>query len=286
MLNALTIDVEDYYMVSAFADVVKFEDWPNFESRVEMNTLRLLELLARANVKATFFVLGWIAERHPGLIKEIHRAGHELASHGYRHQLAYDQSAKEFSANVRRSKKTIEDISGEAITGFRAASYSITKRSMWALDVLADEGFRYDSSIFPIYHDRYGYPEFSRFPVSVNLNGARILEIPLSTIKLLGRNVPIAGGGYLRIFPLQFLEWGIKSLNTNERQSAVIYLHPWEIDPDQPRINGRRLSVIRHNMNTHKTLPRLTRLLKNFRFAPIRDVFADALASEPPNLLK
>ncbi|MEK6790381.1 MAG: XrtA system polysaccharide deacetylase [Deltaproteobacteria bacterium] len=289
MLNALTIDVEDYYMVSAFADVVKFEDWPSFESRVEMNTLRLLELLARANVKATFFVLGWVAERHPGLIKEIHGAGHELASHGYRHQLVYDQSEKEFSANVRRSKKTIEDISGEAVTGFRAASYSITKRSLWALDVLANEGFRYDSSIFPIYHDRYGYPEFSRFPVNIACNGAHILEIPPSTIKLLGRNIPIAGGGYLRIFPLQFLEWGIRSLNTNEHQSAVIYLHPWEIDPDQPRINGRRLSVIRHNMNTHKTLPRLNRLLKNFQFAPIREVFADALASVPisassPNL--
>ncbi|MBI5235101.1 MAG: DUF3473 domain-containing protein [Deltaproteobacteria bacterium] len=286
MLNALTIDVEDYYMVSAFTDVVKFEDWPNFESRVEMNTLRLLDLLARTNVKATFFVLGWVAERHPGLIKEIHKAGHELASHGYRHQLVYDQNEAEFGANVGRSKKTIEDISGEAVTGFRAASYSITKRSLWALDVLAAEGFRYDSSIFPIYHDRYGYPEFSRFPVNVGSNGARILEIPPSTIKLLGRNVPIAGGGYLRMFPLQFLEWGIKSLNKKERQSAVIYLHPWEIDPDQPRINGGRLSVIRHNMNTHKTLARLTRLLKNFRFAPMRDVFADALSSESPNPLK
>jgi len=247
MYNALSIDVEDYYMVSGFADIVKFEAWHRYESRVERNTLNILDILDEYGVKATFFVLGWVAEYYPKLIREIHDRGHEVASHGYKHQLVYDLSLKEFQEDTRRSKALIEDAIGVEIVGYRAASYSILKRSLWALDILIEEGFAYDSSIFPIHHDRYGYPEFNRFAVIVERNNAgKILEVPLSTVQLLGRNVPIAGGGYLRLFPIQFIEWGIRRLNELEKQPVVIYLHPWEIDPGQPRLKNGIISTFRH----------------------------------------
>ncbi|MEK7773419.1 MAG: DUF3473 domain-containing protein, partial [Deltaproteobacteria bacterium] len=189
--------------------------------------------------------------------------------------------AEEFRKDTRISKELIEDISGERVAGYRAPSYSITKDSLWAIDILAEEGFVYDSSIFPIHHDRYGIPEFSRFTSRIGKNGAGdILEIPLSTVRLFGKNIPIAGGGYLRLLPLKFIEWGIRSINKNESQPAIIYFHPWEIDPEQPRINGSALSVLRHNINTHKTLPKLRRLLETFRFAPIREVFSYKLAAK------
>lgn len=281
MLNALTIDVEDYFMVSAFADVVKFEDWPKYESRVEKNTLRILDLLDEHNVKATFFVLGWVAEHYPKLVLEIHNRGHEIACHGYNHRLASDLSLQEFREDTKKSKALIEDAIGTRVFGYRATSYSIMKRSLWALDILIEEGFIYDSSIFPVYHDRYGYPQFNRFPVVIHREGGgEILEIPPSTIRFLGRNVPIAGGGYLRLFPVRFVEWGIRSINEKELQPAIIYLHPWEVDPKQPRLNGSRRSNFRHYINIDKTHFKLKRLLETFHFKPMKDVFADKLT--PP----
>lgn len=274
MLNALTIDVEDYFMVSAFADVVKFEEWSKYESRVERNTQRVLDLLDEYGVKATFFILGWIAEHYPELIRKIHCRGHEVACHGYNHRLAYDLSLKEFREDTKKAKALIEDIIGEAIKGYRAASYSIIKRSLWPLDILIEEGFTYDSSIFPIYHDLYGYPEFGRFPQVIKRDVAgEILEIPLSTIRIFGKNVPIAGGGYLRLFPIRFIEWSIHALNKKEEQPAIIYFHPWEIDPEQPKIYGNSLLTFRHYINIHKSFFKIKRLLNSFRFGPIREIF-------------
>lgn len=277
MLNALTIDVEDYYMVSAFADVVRYEDWHRYESRVERTTNEVLDLLDGYGVKGTFFILGWVAKRYPLLAREIAGRGHEIASHGYNHRLAYDLAHDEFRDDVRRSKSIIEDTTGRRVRGYRAPSYSITKKSLWALDILIEEGYTYDSSIFPIYHDRYGFPEFDRFPVTVPRENGSILEIPLSTVKLFGKNIPIAGGGYLRMLPVNFLERGIRSLNKNERQPAVIYFHPWEIDPGQPRLAGSTLSRFRHHVNMKRTVPKLRRLLKRFRFGTIAETFKDKL---------
>lgn len=274
MINALTIDVEDYFMVSAFADVIKFGDWSSYESRVARNTNRVLDLLDEYGVKATFFTLGWVAEHHPKLIREIHHRGHEIACHGYNHRLAYDLSLQEFREDTKRSKTLIEEVTGTSIVGYRATSYSLIKETFWALDILIEEGFTYDSSIFPIYHDRYGYPEFNRFSMKVSRPGiGEILEIPLSTIRLFGRNVPIAGGGYLRLFPLWFIEWGLRRLNEKEKQPAIIYLHPWELDTEQPRLNGSRRSVFRHYINLETTAVKLHRLLKVFRFGPVNQVF-------------
>lgn len=278
VLNALTVDVEDYFMVSAFSDVVRYDDWQNYESRIEKNTSKVLDVFDEHGVKATFFILGWVAKRHPGLVYEIKKRGHELACHSYSHRLAYDLKPDEFREDTRVSKRIIEDASGERIFGYRAPSYSITKDSLWTLDILTEEGFGYDSSIFPIHHDRYGIPEFGRFSTEIETKGAgRILEIPLSTVRLFGRNIPIAGGGYMRLFPLRFLQWGIRTINRDESQPAVIYFHPWEIDTGQPRLNGSRLSSFRHHINIHKTLPKLESLLKAFRFAPIKEVFSDRL---------
>ena len=274
MYNALTIDVEDYFMVTAFSDVVKFDDWSNYESRVENNTLQILDILDEYKVSATFFTLGWVAEHYPKLVHEIHRRGHEVASHGYNHRLTYDLSLQEFREDIRRSKALLEDIIGESIVGYRATSYSITKRSLWALDILIEEGFTYDSSIFPVHHDIYGYPDFSRFPVKIHREGVGdILEIPLSTINVLGKNIPIAGGGYLRLFPIWFTEWGIQRLNVKEGKPVIVYIHPWELDPKQPRLNGRRLSIFRHHINMETTSSKLRGLLSKFKFGPINQVF-------------
>lgn len=278
MLNALSIDVEDYFMVSAFANVVKFEDWSKYESRVEQNTYKILDLLEDHKVKATFFVLGWVAEHYPKLIREIHSRGHEVACHGYSHRLAYDLNLQEFREDTRKAKGLIEDVIGGGVKGYRATSYSIMEHTLWALDILIEEGFTYDSSIFPIYHDRYGYPGFSRFPVKVSRLGVgEVVEIPLSTVRLLGRNIPIAGGGYLRLFPSRFTRWGLRRLNKKENQPAIVYLHPWEIDVGQPRLNGNMLSLFRHYVNMKSTEGKLQRLLETFRFAPIREVFSSHL---------
>ncbi|MBZ5555303.1 MAG: DUF3473 domain-containing protein [Acidobacteriia bacterium] len=276
MLNALTIDVEDYYQVSNFEPLVGFENWGRYASRVELNTHRLLDLLDRHHTKATFFVLGWVAEQNSPLVREIHERGHEVASHGYSHRLVYDQTPVQFRDETRRCKGILEQLIGQSIQGYRAASYSITKESGWALEVLREEGFVYDSSIFPIHHDRYGISDSPRFCHELDGQfGKGLVEVPLSTLRFAGQNVPIAGGGYFRIFPYAITRWGIRRLNLKEHQPAIVYLHPWEVDPDQPRIQAGLLSSFRHYRNLDKTEDRLTRLLEEFQFGPVREVLRE-----------
>ena len=273
MLNALTIDVEDYYHVSAFEAVVPFADWERYESRVEKNTHRILDLLDAHTTKATFFVLGWVVERHPRLIRTLVARGHEVASHGYAHRRVYTQTTEQFRTETRRSKRLLEDTLGQPIRGYRAASYSITVQSLWALDVLREEGFVYDSSIFPIRHDLYGIPSHPRFcHVIPGQSGASLVEFPLSTLRLGGTNFPIAGGGYLRLFPYTYTRWGIRHLNRQEGQPAVVYLHPWELDPEQPRLPAGKLSRFRHYTNLHKMEERFVRLLQDFSFGTMSEV--------------
>jgi polysaccharide deacetylase family protein (PEP-CTERM system associated) len=284
MLNALSIDVEDYYQVSGFESKVRFEEWPSHESRVIGNTWRLLELLGFHQVKATFFVLGWIAERYPQVVQAIHQEGHEVASHGYRHRLLYTMTREEFREDVKRTKTILENLTGEPVIGYRAPSFSIVQDNLWCLDVLKDLGFEYDSSLFPIAHDRYGIAGGSRLPYHHALpGGGRILEFPPSTIRLLGQNVPVAGGGYFRLFPYRFIRWAIQCLNQQEGAPAIIYLHPWEIDPAQPRINGSLLNRFRHYVNLDKTEPRLRQLLNDFQFVPIRTLASKMAPCETGN---
>jgi polysaccharide deacetylase family protein (PEP-CTERM system associated) len=276
MINAMTIDVEDYYQVSAFEANVRFEDWSSYESRVEKNTQHILDLFDECATKATFFVLGWIAERKAELVRVIEQRGHEVASHGYAHQRIYTQTPSQFREETRKSKRILEDIIGKSIYGYRAASYSITRDSLWALDILQEEGFAYDSSIFPIRHDRYGIPDHPRFcHIHRRQGGSGLVEFPISTVQLGGMNLPMGGGGYFRIFPYGFTRWGIRRLNNTEHQAAVFYLHPWEIDPTQPPLQGSRLSRFRHYRNLEKTESRLCQLLHDFRFAPMVDVLRE-----------
>ena len=274
VVNAMTIDVEDYFQVSAFDDVVKREEWETRPSRVVSNTMRLLQLFDEYSVKSTFFVLGWVADRFPGLVRDIAAAGHELASHGYGHRIVYSQTPDEFREDVRRAKGTIENVSGHVVGGYRAPSFSITKDSLWALDVLVEEGYRYDASIFPIRHDRYGIPDAPRHRHVLTRPGGTLTEAPGSTVRLFGSNLPVAGGGYFRILPYWWTKWGIARLNRTEAQPAIFYLHPWEIDPDQPRLHASRLSRFRHYRNLDQAEPRLKRLLTDFRFGMLKDVIA------------
>jgi polysaccharide deacetylase family protein (PEP-CTERM system associated) len=266
VVNALTIDVEDYYMVSAFADIVKFEDWGTFESRVGKNTYRILDVLADYDAKATFFILGWVAERFPGLVKDIHACGHEVACHGYNHRLIYNLTPGQFREDVRKAKGILEDIICASVIGYRAASYSIVKETLWALDILMEENFLYDSSIFPIHHDRYGLPDAERFPHVIRRESGKLWEFPPSTYRIFSQNTPVAGGGYLRLFPLKVTKAIIRRLNEREDKPVIVYLHPWEIDPDQPRLNGRWSSKIRHYINLDSTMPKLKSFLNEFKF--------------------
>lgn len=276
MLNALTIDVEDYYHVAAFESVVQFNNWNKYESRVEKNTHRILDLLDEYRTKATFFVLGWVAERQPGLVRVINERGHEIASHGYSHRRVYTQTPRQFHEETQRSKRLIEDASGRPIIGYRAASYSITAKSLWALDILQQEGFLYDSSIFPIHHDLYGMPGYPRFCHMLKTQGgASLVEVPLSTIRLGRANIPIAGGGYLRLFPYAVTRWAIRHINHKECQPVVVYLHPWEVDPCQPRIRAGGVSRFRHYFNLAQTEARLRSLLTDFRFGTMAEVLQD-----------
>ena len=270
--NALTVDVEDYFHVSAFADAIRRDDWDRMERRYEANTRRILDLFEVAGVRATFFVLGWVAERSPGLARQIAEAGHEVACHGYSHQLIYRQTPAQFEAETRLSKRILEDATGGAVTGYRAASYSITRDSLWALDVLLEAGFEYDSSVFPVRHDRYGIPGAPTAPAVVATpRGGTIVEFPLSVARWGGLNVPVAGGGYFRLFPYAVTRAGLRQLERRS-QPAVFYLHPWEVDPDQPRIDAGWLSRFRHYNNLDQFEPRLRRLLDDFAFSTMREV--------------
>jgi len=271
MKNILSIDVEDYFMVSAFADKIPFDSWNQYESRVVMNTEILLSLLQKFKVKATFFVLGWVAEKFPTLVKKINHDGHEIASHGYAHELLYLQKPDKFTLDLRKSKTILEDITGDSVLGYRAPSYSFTKKTLWVLDILIDMGFKYDSSVFPIHHDRGGLPHANRFPYSLHANNGEILEFPLSTIRLLGNNIPVAGGGYFRLFPYFFISQSIRAIN-REGQPAILYFHPWEIDPQQPKISSSKFNEFRHYNNLDQAEKKLKRLLGEFEFTSIRDV--------------
>lgn len=275
MLNALTVDVEDYFQVNAFADFVRREDWSAYPLRVEANTHRVLEILGGLEIHATFFILGWVAERCPNLIKEIYRRGHEIASHGYGHELIYQIGPERFREDIRRAKRLLEDLTGVPVDGYRAPSYSITNRSLWAFDILVEEGFRYDSSIFPVVHDTYGIPDAPRFPHLRNTDSGTIREFPLTTWSLplcKKARLPVAGGGYLRLFPAAFLKHAISSVNGREHEPAVLYFHPWEIDPEQPRINAGYKSRFRHYLNLDKTEKRLVKILSALHFGTMRDV--------------
>lgn len=274
LTNALTVDVEDYFHVSALAEVVSRADWARLEYRAESSTERLLGLFEEFGFKGTFFVLGWVAERSPQLIRRIQQAGHEIACHGLTHELVYRQTPEVFREETRISKTILEDLTGRAVLGYRAASYSVTPASRWALDILCELGFVYDSSIFPIRHDRYGMPGASTEPGPVRTEGGReILEFPLSTARVLGMRLPVAGGGYFRLFPYWLTRAALGSINATQRIPFVFYLHPWEVDPGQPRFNNASWkSRFRHYNNLDRCESRLRRLLGDFTFSTMRDV--------------
>jgi polysaccharide deacetylase family protein (PEP-CTERM system associated) len=285
MRNALTLDIEEYFHAEAFAKALRPEEWPGLESRVVDTTERLLDILDYADARGTFFVLGWVAERYPALVKDIGARGHELACHGYGHQMIQRQSRQDFAKDVQRAKTAIEDAGGTPVIGYRAPTFSITRDTLWSLEVLWEAGFLYDSSIFPIVHDRYGISDAPRFPHRMAVgngvangkpSGHSLVEFPLSTLSVLGRRLPIAGGGYFRLAPYPVTRRAIRYLNSTEQQPAIVYLHPWELDLHQPKVRTGWLTRFRHSVNTASTEGKLRRLLKDFRFAPVRDVLVKA----------
>jgi polysaccharide deacetylase family protein (PEP-CTERM system associated) len=283
VINALSIDVEDYFQVSAFEATVHRDSWDTLESRVCRNTERLLEILADVGVQGTFFVLGWVAERYPVLVRRIVEAGHEVASHGYDHRLVYGMTPKQFREDLARARAALEAAGAGPVLGYRAPSFSITRESLWALDVLTAEGYVYDASIYPIRHDRYGVPDWPRHITRVDRPSGALWEVPGSTILVCQTNLPVGGGGYFRLLPYGWTSAGIRSIN-REGRPAVFYLHPWEIDPDQPRLRGSLLSRVRHYTNLTRTEPRLRRLLREFRFSRISDVLFPVLQPALPAL--
>lgn len=273
IINAMTIDVEDYFQVSAFEGCIDRHDWDSLPCRIERNMDVILALLDEVDVKATFFTLGWIAERYPGVVRGIIGNGHELASHGYGHQRASDLDREQFRQDVDRAKKILEDQSGQAISGYRAPSFSIGDRNRWAIDVLEETGHRYSSSIFPVKHDHYGMPDAPRHPWQPNGKDG-LWELPPTTVPMMGRNLPAAGGGWFRLMPYGLSRWLISQVNTKEQSPCMFYFHPWEIDPDQPRQNGARLkSRFRHYVNLKRMQGKLRHLLNDFEWDRVDRVF-------------
>lgn len=272
IVNAMTIDVEEHFHANVFDGTPVRDIQHTLASRVEASTHRMLQLLDDSGTRATCFVLGAVADSHPALVREIAARGHEIASHGYAHQLVYTQTPEVFRDDVRRAKQTLEAIAGVRVRGYRAPSYSVTERSLWALDVLSEEGYDYDASIFPIRHDRYGIPHAPRHAHVLEQTGGRLVEAPPSTIRMGGMNLPVAGGGYFRLLPYGWTRFGIDRLNATEQRPAIFYTHPWEIDPGQPRLPLSRLSGMRHYANLDTTEAKLVRLLADFRFAPLADL--------------
>jgi polysaccharide deacetylase family protein (PEP-CTERM system associated) len=279
--NAMTVDVEDYFQVQAFESRIRRADWPNFPSRVERNTDAVLALFAEQGVRATFFTLGWVAERHPNLIRRIVAGGHELASHGWAHHRVGTQDPEVFRADVSRAKKLLEDIGGVAVAGYRAASFSIGRDTLWALDVLGEAGYRYSSSIYPIQHDHYGIPDAPRVPFRPGASS--LVEIPMTTLRAGGRNFPCSGGGYFRLLPYALSRWAMNRVRRADGQPCIFYFHPWEIDPHQPRIADAPLkSRLRHYTNLATMAERIRRLLREFAWDRMDRVYADAIANTPP----
>ncbi|MHA7816397.1 MAG: XrtA system polysaccharide deacetylase [Pseudohaliea sp.] len=281
--NAMTVDVEDYFQVSAFEQAVHRAEWDRLELRVERNVDRILALFDEHGVKATFFTLGWVAERCPAMVQRIVAEGHELASHGWEHVRVVNQSPEGFREDAGRTKAFLEDLGGCAVNGYRAASYSIGAQNLWAHDVLADLGYRYSSSIAPLRHDLYGMPEAPRFAFLTA--GGRLTEIPVTTITVAGRRLNCGGGGWFRLFPYAFSRWALRQVNENDRESAHFYFHPWEIDASQPRTAGlSRKARFRHYLNLARTEPRLRRLLRDFSWGRMDRVFHRQIAGEAPPL--
>lgn len=271
MQHAMTIDVEDYFQVSAFENLVDPAQWDSISPRVEANTDRLLQLFADHNTKATFFTLGWVAERFPHLINRIVEQGHELASHGTMHQRASHQNRAQFQQDVGNAKRLLEDLSGKPVLGYRAPSFSFTKENLWVYDALAEEGYRYSSSVYPVVHDHYGIPDAPRFRYETP---AGVDEIPLSTLPLMGKNMPISGGGYFRLYPYAFTRWAVNRFMQKEAQPYIFYLHPWEVDPAQPRMEGASAkSRFRHYLNLNKVETRLSRLLTDFQWGTLASLY-------------
>ncbi|MFH1305793.1 MAG: XrtA system polysaccharide deacetylase, partial [Candidatus Omnitrophota bacterium] len=274
--NILTIDVEDYFQVENFKKVVAFSDWGKYENRVERNTGKVLEILADAGVRGTFFVLGWTAEKFPGVVRRIHEAGHEIASHGYAHDPVFTLTPDSFRDDVVKSKKILEDITREPVLGYRAPTFSLTEKSLWALDVLVEEGFMYDSSVLPVCRRTRGLAGAERYPYKIR-NGEGVLwEFPVSTVRVFGRNLAFAGGGYFRLYPYPFVKGCIAGMN-RENRPAVVYVHPWEVDPAQPRIKAGLASGFKHYVNLSRTEGKLRELLNDFGFGPVKEVFGDEL---------
>ena len=274
MIHAISFDIEEHFQVAAFDSVARRRHWGTQESRVERNTQVILDVLDQQGIKATMFVLGWVAERNKPLVKRIVDAGHELASHGYGHELITAQHPNSFREDIRRAKKILEDIGGKPVLGYRAPTFSITKETEWALPILVEEGYRYDSSIVPIVHDYYGIPGAQPTIHTLNTDSGSIIEVPPSTCKLAGFTLPIAGGGYFRLFPYPILKKLLRRVEA-QGQPLIMYLHPWELDPGQPRMRGSMLSQFRHYLNLDKVHGRLTQLLKDFSFGPIQSLLPD-----------
>jgi polysaccharide deacetylase family protein (PEP-CTERM system associated) len=282
--NVMTVDVEDYFHVEAFSDIVDRDRWDDYQSRVVENTRRTIDLLDVAGARATFFVLGWVADRHPGLVRDIAARGHELACHSHWHRLVYRLDPEEFRRDTVRARDAIEQAAGVPVSGYRAPSYSITKQSLWALDVLAELGFTYDSSIFPIYHDFYGIPTAPRRPFVVQTSAGAIVEFPMTTFRVwpFSHNFPVGGGGYLRILPFWYTRRGLRRVQ-REGMPFISYFHPWELDPEQPRLPGRLASRLRHYSKLQEMAGRLRQLLSLATFTSFRDS-ALAETAEPTNL--
>ena len=273
--NAMTCDVEDYFQVSAFAPYIDRASWPTRECRVEANMERILALYERHDVRATFFTLGWIAERYPAMVRRIVDAGHELASHGYNHLRASDQSRAEFDNDIRSAKALLEDIGGQAVRGYRAPSFSIGHANLWALDALHEAGYQYSSSIYPIAHDHYGMPDAPRFAFYPN-GPDGLLEVPVTTIRMAGRNLPAGGGGYFRLLPYALSRWMMEKVNHEDSESALFYFHPWELDPRQPRPEGLGAKArFRHYINIDRMERRLEQLARDFKWDRMDRIFLD-----------
>ncbi|MBI1181725.1 MAG: DUF3473 domain-containing protein [Alphaproteobacteria bacterium] len=271
MRNALTVDVEDYFQVQAFAGQISESDWAGLPHRVERNTNRVMDVFAEAGVKATFFTLGWVAERYPALLRRMVAEGHEVGSHGFRHRRVGEMTPDQFREDTRRTKGLLEDLAGAAVNGYRAASFSIDARTLWAHDVLAEEGHTYSSSIYPIAHDIYGMPGGERFTYAA---GSGITEVPVTTVTLFGRRLPCGGGGYFRLLPYAWSRWAWHRVNHDDRQPAMLYFHPWEIDPDQPRQHGAPLrSRVRHYSRLSAMEGKIRRALRDFQWDRMDRVF-------------
>lgn len=271
--HCLTFDIEEHFQVSAFSSPMRRRHWDQFESRVVANTEKILAMLAARGLSATFFVLGWVAEKHPALVRRIVGDGHELASHGYAHELVTSQTQNVFREDVRKAKSILEDISGQAVLGYRAPSFSITKDSLWALQILVEEGYQYDTSVFPVIHDTYGIPGAAPHVHQLETGAGPLWELPPSTVEIGKMRVPVAGGGYFRFCPYAIFRALLRQAAQSDH-SLIMYFHPWELDPTQPRMNGPLLSRMRHYTNLSKTEGRLARLLSDFSFGAIRDVIS------------